>query len=165
MRKRKRPKTQEDVLGPTPEQAARSCFVIGDVLDRDGAGARRIGKAYRRVRMVEMLHKRGSITDEQARALLHYRHHADMIDRSPVRDSLNQQRGGSGVGPTVAMLNAARIVGDCERAAGTLRHMLRAVIVDDVTLSEWAMSRGGGRDMATLEMRMLAGRVMAELTA
>jgi hypothetical protein len=175
-----------DAISPTAEQSARGSYELGDVVDSAGGGTRRIGKAYRRVRMVEQLQLKGYITAEEAKALRHYRHHADMADRSPVRDSLNQQRGGSGNGPGGELLNAVRLVGACESAAGTCHRILRAVVVDDLSLTEWAMQVGGARDdcrmvrgervctvrpkvdaldAARQDIRIAAQRVMAELDA
>lgn len=163
--KRKKRAANDDVLGPTPEQIARQPFALSDVLDNEGGGTRRIGKAYRKVRMVELLERRETITADQAKALRHYRHHADMADRSPLRDSLNQQRGGSGCGPTIAMLNAMRVASEFEAVAGSLQGMLRAVVVDDVSLDEWTVLRRQRREQTSLEMRYLAGIVASELAA
>lgn len=164
-RAKKKPVANDNVIGPTPEQLARSPFALDDVLDRDGAGARKIGKAYRRVRMVEVLHKRSVLTNDEAKALLHYRHHADMTDRSPVRNSLNQSRGGSGCGPTIGILNAAHIVGQCEAAAGSLSTLLRGIVVDDDPTEYWASRRRCRRAVIEFDLRMAARRVMAELAA
>jgi hypothetical protein len=183
---RKRGAKRVDAVAPTPEQQARGEYDLGDVIDRDGAKALRVGKAYRRVRMVELLQKRGAFSAEDAAALKHYRHHADMIDRSPVRDSLNQHRGGNGAGPAFSLLVAEQVVRDVERAAGSLRDVLRAVVVDDVSLAQWAIRQAGAIDdcrtikgvrvcrirprkyaleSAELEIRMAACRVRGELDA
>lgn len=182
---KRRPKPV-DAIGPTPEQAARGAYELGDVVDNEGGGARRIGKAYRRVRMVEQLQLKGHISPDEAKALRHYRHHADMVDRSPVRDSLNQQRGGNGNGPGIELLNATALVRDCENAAGSLHAILRAVVVDDLSLADWAMRVAGSiddcrqvrgvrvcsirprryaLDAARLDIKVAAQRVQSELDA
>lgn len=176
-------------LGPTPEQMARSTFIEGDVVDRAPGGRQiTIGKAYRRRRMLDILHDQGVLSDEQAKALKQYQVWADTADRSLLWDSLAKglPSSGSGDGPTLAVLNARRMRDDCERAAGQLVDILRAVIVDDMSLSQWAMERHGSIEeceqrkgkrvcrlkprgkhllIAQLEIRMVAERVQAEIDA
>lgn len=185
-RKGRGAKKREEAVAPTDEQQERAGYELGDVIDRDGPRAISVGKAYRKVRMVEFLQQKGILTAEQAGALKHYRHHADMVDRSPTRDSLNQQRGGSGDGPAFSILVAERVVQDVERAAGSLCNALRAIVVNDVSLIQWAIDQAGGiddcrtirgarvcrirprkyaLDAAELEIRMVACRVQAELDA
>lgn len=175
----------EAIMGPTPEQA--NAFVLSEILDRDGATARKLGKAYRRRPMIDMLLDQDIFTIAEHRALQHYRHHADIADRSPIRDSL--ARGlpsGGGDGPTVAMMNAVRVRDDCERAVGSLREILRAVVVYDQSLSQWAMAQFGSFEdcyqrkgkrvcqlkprqkalaIAQLDIQIAAQRVQAELDA
>jgi hypothetical protein len=144
-----------EMLGPTPEQARDARFDIEDITDKlPGDVTVKIGKAYRRRPMIDTLADQGVFSDAEHKALRHYRHHADIADRSPVRDSLNHQRGGSGTGPTVEMLNAVRVRDDCERAAGSLVGILRAVVVDDMSLSQWAIRRYGSIE----ECEMRKGR-------
>ncbi len=174
-------------LGPTAEQRQRGQFQLDDIVDKQPGGTSiTIGKAYRRRPMIEILDDQGVFSDAEIKALRHYRHHADIADRSPLRDSLNKQRGGSGMGPTVELLNATRVRDDCERAAGTLVDILRAVVVYDWSLSQWAMERSGSieecevrkgkrvcrpkpRDsalrIARLDIQMAAKRVESELNA
>lgn len=184
----KPPKAPEiDGFGPTPEQQADGAFAIEDITDkRNGGGTISIGKAWRRRPMIAVLAAAGAISDEEYRALRHYRHHADLADRSPVRDSLCLQRGGAGAGMTLATLNAIRVRDDLERAAGSLVDILRAVVVNDVSLSQWAMNAAGSierqverkgkpvmlleprrkaLEIAKLEIRIAAQRVEAELAA
>lgn len=177
----------DDIMAPTPEQQREGGFVVQDVTDkRRGGGTITIGKAYCRRRQVEQLSASGLFTDEEAKALRHYRHHADLIERSPTRDSLCLQRGGSGNGRTITFLNAAFLVGQVEAAVGSLADILRAVVVEDVSLSQWAIRRSGGIDtrrerkgrvvtaiepkqkalaIAKLEMKLAAQRVASELRA
>lgn len=149
---------------PTAEQLQE--FAVVDIVDKGPNGQSiEIGRAYRRRRMVEQLTSQGMFTDEEAKALRHYRHHADLIDRSPMRDSLCIQRFGGGNGPTITYLNAAFLVRQVEAAAGALVDLLRAVVVEDVSLSQWAIRRAGaletrrerrGRIVASLEPRQKA---------
>ena len=186
-RKRVKMPDKTDVVPPNEMQMARAQFDQSDIVDkRPGGGQVIIGKAFRRKPMVEILAGQGLFSAAEFKALTHYRHHADMADRSPIRDSLCLHRFGGTGHPTVSLLNAIRIRDDCERAAGSLAPMLRAVIVDDASLSEWAIHRSGSvevcRDrrgklvctieprrsaleMAKLEMQILAKRVEQELAA
>lgn len=140
---------QREIVPPTDEQQARSGFDIVDTYDALPGGMRRtIGKAYRRRPMIDTLEAKGIIDADQAKALRHYRHHADIADRSPLSDSIGKllRRGGSGREPSVELLNAIRVRDDCEKAAGSLAVMLHRVIVDDVTLTDWAIAQGGSRE-------------------
>lgn len=188
--RRSNAKQKEQPISPTPEQSRHSAFQISDIVDKaKGNVTVTIGKAYRRVPMIDTLHAQGLFTNDEYKALRHYRHHADIADRSPLKDSLaNLMRisSGSGNGPTVTMLNAVRVRDDIERAAGSLLDILRAVVVDDVSLSQWCISRGHSAEkcrerkkgrvcaieatetslrVAQLEIKMAARRVEAEIAA
>lgn len=187
MAKKNKP-TKLDIAEPPPEQMADGAFRVEDITDkRDGGGTINIGKAYRRRPMILTLLATDVLDQDEYKALNHYRHHADMANRSPIRDSLCLQRGGNGLGPSVAILNAARVRDDCERAAGSLVDILRAVVVDDVSLPQWAIRCGGAVEQtytraggcvitelrprpnalasARLDIKMAARRVQAELDA
>lgn len=177
----------EEIAGPTIEQMASAAFEVMDVTDkRRGGGAITIGKAWRRRPMIDQLAEQGILSTDEHKALRHYRHHADISDRSTVRDSLNLLRGGSGDGPTITTVHAMRVRDDCERAVGSLIDILRAVVVYDRSLSQWAMDRGGALErrrqrgnrvevrlepaaaalsIARMEIRIAAQRVQAELDA
>ena len=179
---------EQDIVEPTPEQMRGAVFDLATIVDKGRGGAVvRIGKAFRRRPMIEILWRDGVLSEDEYKALGHYRHHADIADRSPLRDSLVAQRGaGSGMGPTVAVLNARRVRDDCERAAGSLADILRAVVVYDCSLSQWAMATSGAIEerydrkgktvvqlkprraalqQARLEIVVAAQRVQAELDA
>lgn len=173
-KKGSRPKIE--IAGPTPEQAA--AFQLSDITDRVNGASIRLGKAYKRRPMIDVLFGRSMFSEAEYKALRHYRHHADIADRSPLKDSLNKQRYGGGTGPTVELLNACRVRDDCERAAGRLRDILRAVVVYDLSLSQWAMTQSGSIQdgirlkpkakallIAQLDIRLVAKRVQAELDA
>jgi hypothetical protein len=183
--RKSKPKDDKDPpVEPTREQIA--AFRLEDIVDHDRGKSIVIAKAYRRRPMIDTLLAQDILSHDEHKALKHYRHHADMADRSPVRDSLNLTRGGSGLGPGLAVLNAEWIAAQCERAAGSLADILRAVVVDDVSLAQWAIRIGGAversymrggtpvvelrpRDnalaSARLDIRMAARRVQAELDA
>lgn len=180
------PKTAKriEAVAPTPEQQAHSTYVV----ERESvAGV--VGKEhYRKVRQLEALHASGVINDEQFKSLKHYRHHADVSDRSLTRDSLRSwlPRGSGGDGPGQEVLHAIRVTADIENAAGCLVDILRAVVVDDQSLSQWAMKKFGAfeecysvrgktvcqlkprrkaLDIARLDFQMAAIRVDAEVRA
>jgi hypothetical protein len=180
--------TPKAPLRPNEHQA--DSFTMEPILEKNRNGRNvEIGKHYRRKRMVEVLCAQGLFSSEEAKALKHYRHHADIADKSPLKDSLaNLMRisGGTGSGPTVNTLNAIRVRDDVERAAGSLVDILRAVVVDDISLTQWCVSRGksvekcrarrAGRvctieapesalRIARMEIQMAAKRVQAELDA
>jgi hypothetical protein len=180
-------KKAAEIAAPPAEQMREGAFTVQDIMDkRRGGGIIAIGKAYRRKPMIDVLAGQGVFTPEEHKALRHYRHHADIADRSPTRDSLCLQRGGNGDGPTITTLNAVRLVADVEAAAGSLANILRAIVVDDLSLSQWAITRHGGLDksrlrkgkeqrtveprdeavkIARMEIRIAAQRVQAELDA
>ncbi|HYI43677.1 MAG TPA: hypothetical protein VD768_08665 [Sphingomicrobium sp.] len=178
----------EGMEQPTPEQM--SAFSVENIVDKLPGGKQIvIGTAYRRKAMIDTLHDQGLFTTAEHKALRHYRHHADLADRSILPDSLGKRQGGgagSGDGPTRTLLNAIRVRDGCERAAGTLADILRAVVVYDMSLSQWAMVRDGATEkcrdrkgvrvcameprakaveIARMEIRMAAQRVQAELDA
>lgn len=174
-----------DGLLPTDAQMASAEFRPQQIVEKGQVVA---GVAYCRRPMIEILYTADVLSKAEYDALKHYRHHADIADRSMVRDSLAMERfGGSGVGPGVELVNAIQVRDDCERAAGSLIDILRAVVVYDMSLSQWAMQRSGaveecetdkrGRrvcrmkprrsalNIAKLEIQIAAKRVQAELDA
>lgn len=177
------PKDEEPVQ-LREDQRRGADYVLEDVIDKLSGGSQvKIGKAFRRKPMIDTLAAAGVFSDAEFKALTHYRRHADIADRSPLRDSLNMQRyGGTGTGPTIEMLNAVRVRDDVERAVGTLLDIFRAVVVDDVSLSQWAIAKWGSVEkvkrgktviepkpgkvsIARLEIQMAAKRAEAELSA
>jgi hypothetical protein len=184
--RRNKPKPKLEVVPPTDAQMVSATFDLQDITERRGSSSIAIGKAYKRRPMIDILFAADVLDREQYKALRHYRHHADLADCSLVRDSLCLQRGGRGSGPTISTLNAIALVRDCERAAGSLADMLRAIVVYDMSLSQWAIGRAGsieeryerrGKSVcqikprrsallaAKLEIRIAAQRVQAELDA
>jgi hypothetical protein len=185
---RAKPAAKIEAIPPTPQIAG--AFELSPIIDKGPGGVSIVlGKAFRRKPMIDVLYGQGLFSSDEYKALKHYRHHADLADRSPLKDSLaNLMRisSGSGNGPTVTMLNAIRVRDDIERAVGSLVDILRAVVVDDMSLSQWCISRGnsaekcrarkkgrvcaieaneGALRIAQLEMKIAAGRVEAELAA
>lgn len=190
MGRAKRKSKIEGIEAPTAEQMSAGQFEVSDIVDKQPNGRMLIlGKAYRRKPMVDTLAEQGLFSNAEYKALKHYRHHADIADRSLVRDSLANAAcaiAGGGNGPGHAILHACRVRDDCERAAGSLADILRGVVVEDMSLAQWAIRVAGGLDqcrerkgrvvctieprkraleMARLEIKIAAGRVQAELDA
>lgn len=180
-----------DGLKPTAEQMASGDFREEQIVEQ---GQVRAGRAFRRVPMILVLFRQKLLSEEEFKALRHYQNYADIAERSPLKDSLAKDiAGGSGEGPGAALLHAKQVRDDCERAAGSLADILRAVVVYDKSLSQWAIEQSGGleeckveRDslgtvvrrydcrikprknalaIAQLEIKVAAKRVMAELDA
>lgn len=171
---------EEEIAGPTLEQQLHGRFDIENITDkRKGGASITIGTAYRRKPMIDILADQGVFSDAEYTALAAYRNWASVADRSLTHDSLARHLPrGTGDGPTMRMLSAIQRCGDCERAAGSLRDILRAVAVDDMSLSQWAMKRYGSVQegvrikpkrkalaIVRLEIQMAAKRVQAELEA
>lgn len=153
MRRRGRAR-QAEIASPPSEQMLDGAFVVQHIVDR-GMNGVSINKAYRRRPMIDTLAAQGILNADQHRALRHFRHHADMIDRSPMADSLCLERGGSGNDFSFSALNASYVTSACESAAGSLADILRAVVIYDQSLSQWAITRHGGTDKA----RIRKGRI------
>ena len=169
MARRKR-KTPEEVLPPTPEQADKGEFARQLLADHKVS-------PYRRIPVIVTLAKSGKLSRRQFAALSYYRELAGACDRSPVKDSVGKMMagmigGGSGHGLPPAQMRRERELGWLERELGGLVHIARAVAVDDVTLSSWAMRSGSverrrhvnGRDVVWFEpVRIALKYAMSEL--
>ena len=130
--KRKKRVDPIQIVGPTPEQEGKGQFV-------------RLHMAYRRVPVIDTLAQAGKLTRRQFDGLARYRDVAIAEERSPMRDSLDKALHGrsEGLGIPCSALRTAIELGRLERALGSLRDIARAVAVDDITVSQWAISKGG----------------------
>jgi hypothetical protein len=173
MAKRKR-KTAEaiEIATPTPEQEGKGEF-------------RRIGMHYRRVPVIDTLYGECKLTSRQFNALARYRDVAVAVDRSPVEDSVGKLLRncvGGGEGGLDFALRTAIELGRLERALGSLADIARAIAVEEVTLSDWAMKRHGSHERvrgnvikfepskaafkeAWMDIRMAGERLAAEIGA
>ena len=138
---------------PTPEQFARGTFEQGGNL---AVGKERDGLAYRRVPVIDTMRRTGQLTDSEHASLAYYRNQAiraedDVAVEGTLAPSKIMGGGGSsqqaGYIPasliwTPAIMETARI----ERDMGALWNIARAVAVDDVSLSQWCVSKFGGRE-------------------
>ncbi len=143
-RKATRRKRPLDAIPPTFEQTAHADYEEAPVTDKGQV----VGRSYRKIRQLEALLKAKVIREEDAPYVHQYRHFADLVDRSPLKDSLNRTIRGAGEVADVpaAVVHAKQMIALCEAQAGALRDILRAVIVDDTSLREWAIWTHGAID-------------------
>lgn len=148
MPKPKRKPTRFEGLSPTPEQlpAFSETWQVAD-----GKRAR----AYRRIAVIDDMHAKGKLSTRQFAGLARFRDLATAQDASPRRDSLDAAlhgHGGGSIGlpPGMALM---RLGGDweselawLERELGSLLHIARAIAVDDMTVSQWAITRHGSKE-------------------
>lgn len=134
-RKRRKIKTQRDQFErPTPEREQHSTF-------QPAGAARRVTP------VIDTLLKTRQITEAEYAALLYYRQQADACSRSPTRDSCDfSVRGCDITGPGARIVFAKNEVDRMNRRLGNLRPVVQAVVVDDVSLTQWAISEGGSRE-------------------
>ena len=166
--KRKKVKPVINRVLPTPEQLEKGEFISA-------------AEARRRVPVIETMHKRGYLNDEQFLRLGYYQDMAILAESSPVRSCLDDTVGGGGNGPSAAvvtgMLETARI----ERDLGSLRDFTRKIVVDNISVTQWCIETYGGRErydkdgkfiamvpvkeslvvpMAMMDLRHAAGRIV-----
>ena len=174
-RKRKTP-ARAEIVGPTDAQLVNGEYESALL-------------AYKRVVAIQKLRLAKTLTQRQYDGLARYRDVAIAEERSFTRDSLDKALhggfGGSGMG--CGAIRTAIELGRLEQALGSLRPIARAIAVDDLTLSQWAMQQGGSimrdkpgigraiitwfeprrkaKDAATLEIRMAGDRLAAAIGA
>lgn len=147
-KKRRKPEAVE-IVGPTDEQMARAEY-------------RRANLAYRRTPVIDTLLDAGKLTDAEFRALHYYRDQACRAEDDYAREStLSPSRvmgGGRGTSTpgsliwTPAIAETSRI----ERDLGVLLDIARAIAVDDVPLTEYCISKHGGRERYNGRGRFIA---------
>jgi hypothetical protein len=170
-RKPSKAKNRPEVLAdkPTAEQLEKSEF-------------RRVGMAYKRVAVIDLMFADHKLTQRQYDGLARYRDVAIADERSPVRDSLDPTPRGGGSGAPPSALRVAIELGRLERALGSLRAVARAIAVDDMTLAQWAVHQHGSHpvdrkgvirfepakravDFAWMDIRMAGLRLASEIGA
>ena len=135
MAKRK-PKRQPpiEIATPTPEQEATGTFA-------------RTGMHYRRIPVIATMASTGKLTPRQFNGLARYRDVALAEERSLIEDSVGKMMrgalGGGDVGLAPNMIRTAIEMQRLEAALGNLRDIARAVAVDDVSVTQWAATKGG----------------------
>jgi hypothetical protein len=115
------------------------------------------GMAYKRIPTIDTMLARKQITNDEHGALAFYRNQVDTSEKSPVRDSLNFERGsGSGNTLSAAVVSAILATSRIERDMGQLRDVARAIAVDDMSLSAWCIHKHGGRERYDGDGRFIA---------
>lgn len=116
------------------------------------------GAAVRVVPVIDTLLRQGRITQAEYDALNHYRQQAhraeDDMAQSSVLDPQRMMGGGGGSFGSklpVGVLLATPAIIECARLERELANLLgiaRAVAVEDMTLTRWAIHASGGREQA-----------------
>ena len=120
-----------DIVAPTDEQMAQGIFV-------------RAKLAYRRLPVIDVMVAAGHITDRQYAALTHYRNIAIAQEFSPARCTLDRTpRGGGDGGLPPYTLRAILEMGRMDKELRQLCDIVRAVTIQEQTVSQWAMSKYG----------------------
>lgn len=177
-RKAKTKRNPVEIFGPTVEQTNHFDY-------------ERALLAYKRVCIIDKLREQGVITERQHKGLARYRDVAIADDRSLIRDSLDKAAegfsgGSGGLGMPPSLLRNAIELGRLERDLGALQDIARAIAVDDMSLSQWAMHQSGSvmrereergrvitwfepkrkaKEIATMELRMAGERLAASIGA
>ena len=105
--------------------------------------------AYKRAIAITRLRQAGTLSQRQYDALARYRDIATAEDRSFTRDSLDKalHGGSNGQGLPPACLRAAQELRWLEKELGSLQPIARAIAVDDLSISQWAMKQAGAIQM------------------
>jgi len=148
IRKAERPVPVQKMTGQdlTPERQRMVASRIMDAV-RDGKPMEGGYKSRCIIPPIRQMHNAGFLNDDEYRALAYYADQAQLAERSPLKDSLNRDRGGSGDGElsasvVSAILETARI----ERDLAALRDIAQAVAVREITIAQWCIERHGGRE-------------------
>jgi hypothetical protein len=95
-----------------------------------------------RTPVIKTLHARGRITKAEYQALAFYRDQATLAERGLYKSCLDISPKGNGSGPSPITVSAAAETKRMEALLQSLLPFVRAVAVDDVTLSAWLDSKG-----------------------
>lgn len=148
-KKAKRKRTVITYAEPTPERMGHGTFAQGGncATGQD----ERSGVAYRLIPVIDTMAQTGKLTQRQHYGLARYRALAD--DRSLTKDSTQAllQTGSGGplglppgfAGMLVGKYGWLSATAFLERELGMLYHIAWAIAVDDITVSRWAMDKGG----------------------
>lgn len=146
-----------------------------------GQETRREGMATRLVPVIDTMLKRDQITPQEHLLLSYYRSQALLADKSEVKSCLDFSVKGGDIGPSAAITSAILETARIERDLQSLRHIARAIAVDDKSITQWCIDQYGGRERydgkgnfiamvpigeskhvanATMELRMAARRIV-----
>lgn len=118
---------------PTPEQLEKNGFQSA-------------GMAYRKTAVIDTMLKRKQITSVEYVALSYYRQQATAADRSAIKSNIDfTVRTGQQM--PIGYATPQKIETDrIEADLGKLAAIVRAIAVDDVSISEWCIAKYGGRE-------------------
>jgi hypothetical protein len=122
---------KKPIAGPTPEQYGKGNFARNTM-------------AYRRIPVIDTMAQTGKLSQRQFNGLSRYRDIAIAEERSPMRDSLDKAlHGRAGATDGTGYIRTAYELSRLEQALGSLYPIARAIAVDDMTVSQYAASKGG----------------------
>lgn len=146
----------ELIDAPTPEQASRVEYERRQTRNEMG---QTIGFSYHRQPLFETMAAKGLIAPNELASLRYYRAAFDRCERSPTKSCLNVGVGGGGTNAyheiasaTPSVLDARRRVAMCEGVLGQARSTMRSVVLYDLTFSDIAIERFGGRRQDWIEV-------------
>jgi hypothetical protein len=162
------------VVRPTEQREAANDF-------------RSAGMAVKVIPPIETLYSAGKISERQFKGLARYADVANAAERSHIKSNIDFSVYGSGEGLPHFGVRMNIELGYLNRALGSLQDIAEAVCVREVSVSQWAMERGGsvmrerpgiGRafirwfepkrkhhEIAMLEIRMAGERLAAAIAA
>ena len=140
---RKRPMPEITGIDATPERMAKGDAVIVEALR---TGQERMTKARRLRPPIDILRDDHKLDDRRHAMLAWYAEQVAIGERSPLKDSLNQDRYGGDAEPSAAIVSALMNVGRIERDLGSLLEITRAVAVHEITLGQWCINKHGCRE-------------------
>lgn len=146
MGKATRAAAQPKVTGidATPERLAKNDHDITDALRSNHR--ERMTKVRRVKPPIDTLRMAGKLTEDQHAALAHYAQQCWMARKSPIKDSLNQERGTGGHGLSAAVVSAILAEARIDHDLGSLRDIAHAIAVEETTLTAWCVRQHGGRE-------------------
>lgn len=143
---------QVGIVQPTPEQQLRVRYERGKVTNEMG---QTIGVSYQRRPLIETMGAKGQIAPDELAALRYYRTAFDRCERSATKSCLNNDGSGGGflstagfadIGIPASVLDAKMRLEICERVMGANVDTMRSVALHDLSFSQVAIQRFGGRD-------------------
>lgn len=134
---------------PTPEQQQHAVYVEQDIVDVLSKGRVTLGKAFRKQPRFESIN---DLDADQLKALRFYRAAFDDSERSMTKSALDvRPRGTGGSNGALAAMETrafgARTLAEIEASLGALVHILRDIALHDLTFTEAAIKRYGGREV------------------
>ncbi len=137
-------RAQRAVIRPTEQRLARN--------DHRSAGL-----ATKFDAPIDKLLAHDHLTQEQYDALKVYAEQARLAEQSTMRDSCDfSVRGGSGNGPSAAIISARIQTSLMENRAGALVSILRAVVRDERSITDYCIEKHGARERYDKRGRFVA---------